>query len=248
MEEHAYLSNLLATIIYLIVGIRLLALCSRTGELAERLLGAYFIFTCLSFVFFLAYERVDLGFWSQPFGLASRVVYDIGVVFFLYFIRQTFRPDETWAGWLVSGCTAAIFFGLSLSIYVGDWYGNISDPWYLLEWSGYCLPCAWLCAESFHSYASASRRARIGLCDRLVVHRYLLWAAFGGFQTIGCISWIVMDLDYEVHQAFSTWAAVLLGVLEVAAVISLSLIFFPPAAYQRWIANPNSASDAAADG
>ena len=43
MEGHAYIGELIAGIVYLIAGARLLRLGQRTGELPERLLGATFL-------------------------------------------------------------------------------------------------------------------------------------------------------------------------------------------------------------
>ncbi len=46
MEDHAYIGELLAGIVYLIAGVRLFWLGQRTGEVPEKLLGVAFLFTC----------------------------------------------------------------------------------------------------------------------------------------------------------------------------------------------------------
>jgi hypothetical protein len=48
MEEHAYFGGLLTAIFYLIVGIRLFQLASRTRQMPERLLGALFLCSAAS--------------------------------------------------------------------------------------------------------------------------------------------------------------------------------------------------------
>ena len=121
MEVGTYLTQLLATVAYLVAGIRLLALCLRTGEIPERLLGIYLILTSLSYVLYLGSVWPALGAWAEPAALGSRIFYDIGVIPFLCFTRRVFRPSEIWARWFVWGCVAALFFGVSLSLYVGDW-------------------------------------------------------------------------------------------------------------------------------
>ena len=55
MEDHAYIGELLAGIVYLIAGVRLLRLGQRTREVPERLLAAMFILSGASYIVYLKY-------------------------------------------------------------------------------------------------------------------------------------------------------------------------------------------------
>ncbi len=50
MDDHAYIGELLAGIVYLIVGVRLLRLAQRTREVPERLLAAMFLLSGASYI------------------------------------------------------------------------------------------------------------------------------------------------------------------------------------------------------
>ena len=75
MANHAYIGEVLATVVYLIAGVRLLRLGQRTGETPERLLGGAFLFMGVSaglyvLPVFSAFESL----WT-PLVFAGRVTY-----------------------------------------------------------------------------------------------------------------------------------------------------------------------------
>jgi hypothetical protein len=240
MNSSAYIIQLLATAIFLIVGIRLLALTWRTRRTSEFFLATYITLTGVSYSIYFLNEATNLGEWSRFWGLGARVIYDAGVVPFLFFIRRTYRPTEIWAGGMIWGCTSALVIGVSMSAFIGDWYGRLQNPWFILEWAGYTVTCVWMSAEAFRSYSNASRRARIGLCDRSVANGTLLWCAFGGFQTLACVSVILVGLDYAVYQITSIWGDALLGGFETVAVMAVWIALCPPQILRRWFEVPES--------
>jgi hypothetical protein len=102
--------------------------------------------------------------------------------------------------------------------------------------------------EAFLAYTSASRRARFGLCDRVVANRYLLFGCFGVLQTYACITDVFLEMEYMTSQAFSSVFDLILGAIEMAGIVMLFLVFFPPAFYQRWVAAPTAPATEAVGG
>jgi hypothetical protein len=236
MEDHAYIGELLAAVVYLIAGVRLLRLAQRTGEAPERLLGVAFALIGTSYLLYTAPIIYGLESLWTPLTLAGRITFAVGVVPVALFTRTVFRRHESWATWLVCGCGVLLSVGVTFSLLGGDVEGmTLTSWWFWLEWLGYTVPPAWISVEAFLVYAGAKRRKRIGLCDALVANRYLLWAFHGLFGVGGSLSVIAMYSDYAATGTFSAWTDSLLGGLEMGSIVMLWLVFFPPTFYRRWI-------------
>jgi hypothetical protein len=244
MEDHAYIGELVAAIAYLTVGVRMLRLSLRTGESPERLLGVSYTLVGMSYVFYVIPTIFNVGSLWTPLTLAGRITFDVAIIPFALFTRTVFRRDATWAGWLVCGFTTLIAFGLVFSLLSGDAEGmTLSNPWFWFEWVGYTGPSAWVSVEAFLAHAGAKKRVRIGLSDRLVANRFLLWAFHGLFGVGACLSVIPMYSEYAATQTFAAWPDRLLGGLEVGAVVTLWLVFFPPSFYRRWFSDAASMTE-----
>lgn len=236
MEEYAYLTSILASIFYLATSARLLRLHRRTRERPECLLGLYF---ACSGLYYLAYNVPSLlGFdgWPPSIGLAVEWVYNLGVLPYLLFIRLVFRPNDVWAVGLVafaSGCLLVAGVALTAGGHV-DY--SLDNPWFLTQWLGYTIPCAWIGCEAVLDWRSSGKRARLGLVQPLVVNRYLLLALFGASQFLACLSDLLFAHDISNSEAVSLVTNVLLGGTEAASVVLLWLAFFPPDFYADWIA------------
>ena len=94
MEEGAYAAQLLAALFFLIAGERLIRLSRRTGEAPERLLGLYFTSTAVAYVGWVLPVVVALGSMAEASDFAGWIIYSVGVVPYLIFIRIVFRPGE----------------------------------------------------------------------------------------------------------------------------------------------------------
>ncbi len=236
MEDHAYIGELLAGIVYLIAGIRLLRLSQRTGEAPERLLGAAFLAVGVSAGLYVLPNLSPFESLWAPLNFAGRVAYIPAAVMLALFTRRVFRPAERWGGWLVWGSAILLAIGVGGSAVGGDWEGfSISSGWFWLEWVGYTLPFCWAASETFAQYRQARRRVRLGLCDPLVCNRYLLWALFGTLQV--CLSLVLLPQysEYESTNQFTAMWDALYGIIEIFSLVTIWLVFFPPAFYQRWI-------------
>lgn len=235
MEEHAYITSILAGIFYLVASLRLTRLSQRTGERPELLLGLYFGTTG---IYYIAYNLPSLlGFapWTTSITWMIEWVYVIGVFPYLFFIHSVFRPGNTWAGILVWFCSLLLLVGTVLGDLSEYTAYSFDNPWFLTQWAGYTIPCVWLCWEAMLSHQSARRRAALGLCTTLVANRYLLFALFGGFQILACLADLSYAADLTNSQTASLISEVLLGSAEIVSVAVLWLAFFPPRFYAKWI-------------
>jgi hypothetical protein len=239
MEDNAYIGELLAGIVYLIAGARLLRLGRRTREAPERLLGATFLFMGVSSTLYvLPVFSTFESLWT-PLNFAGRVCIIPEAVIFALFTWRVFRPAERWGGWLVWGTAILLVIGVGGSAMGGDWEGfSISNGWFWLEWVGYTLPFGWASSEAFAQYRQARRRVSLGLCGPLVCNRFLLWALFGALQTCLALVLLPQYANYETTNQFTAMWDALYGAIEITSLVMIGLVFFPPAFYQRWINAP----------
>ena len=237
----AYIWQLVAVVSFLIVGARLLRLSRRTREAPEKLLGLYFFASGLAFLgwtistifdFEGMEAQIDPVIW---FDLVPWAVYGIGMVPLMLFTRVVFRPGEAWAKWMIGACTLLLFSATTMWFVQRPDYYSINNPWYWCEWLGYTIPYCWVTIEAFVSYSGASRRARVGLCDRVVANRYLLFGWFGAVHASGCVTDIFEAMEYAANQTVTVGIDFAMGAAQLAGIVILFLVFFPPAVYQRWI-------------
>jgi len=249
MEGQAYIGELLAGIVYLIAGVRLLQRGQRTGETPERLLGATFLFMGVSAAFYVlpvfsAFESL----WT-PLNFAGRVTFFPAAVMLALFTRLVFRPDKRWGAWLVWGSAILIVTGVTGSALGGDWEGfSISNGWFWLEWVGFTLPFGWAGSEAFAQYRQARRRLDLGLCEPLVCNRYLLWALFGALQACSSLVLLPQYAEYETTSQFTATWDTLYGATIIASLVMIWLVFFPPTFYRNWINKHATAADVTEEG
>ena len=141
MEGHAYIGELLAGIINLIVGIRLLLLSRRTGEAPERLLSGSFLCMAVSSWFYVLPNFPEFEPMWMVLNFAGRVLVIPSVVFLAMFTRCAFRPNTRWATWLLWASAMLLVTGVGGAARAGEWDGfSIYSIWFQLEWVGFTLP------------------------------------------------------------------------------------------------------------
>jgi hypothetical protein len=245
MEEGAYAAQLVAAVFFVIAGERLIRLSRHSGEAPERLLGLYFAFTGAAYLGWVMPAVVAVGPMAEAMDFIAWAVYSIGVVPYLLFIRIVFRPGRRWSQRFVIGCIAALALSASVLALNGEQYPGLGNPFFWIQWLGYTAPCVWVTVEAALCHRSASRRAKVGLGDPVIMNRYLLFALFGGFQVLACLSDILLGIDFAVNQAASGSADLLLGASELAGIAALWLAFFPPSAYLKWVIGSNPVEEGA---
>jgi hypothetical protein len=238
VEESAYMGSAAASLAYFVVGARLVLLGIRTRSAAEWLLGLVFLFWTLSYVLWVTAIawQVQPALESQ-LHIASRLTTNLGGVGIALFPLLAFRRGSTWAKWLSASIVICLIAGRLGSIWVGDPEGlePLTNVWWWFEWIGEIAPAIWIGAEGFHHYGTTRPRVRLGLCEPIVGHRYLLWGIAGGFWTLLDFVVVGQFVEFWATQSWSAALDSLVGFCEIAALAMIWLAYFAPAAYQRKI-------------
>jgi hypothetical protein len=239
LDTSAYLGEIIAALVYFVVGCRLYQLSRRTGQLPETLIAATFLVWTVSYALwdipYVFYASWDLVPPAYLFG--SLITTALGSVVFAFFIRAVFQPGVRWATWLVAAISVCNLTGVAGSAWIGDWEGvdALATPWYWLKWFGECAPSLWMAAEGFVHHLKARRRLKLGLCEPIICNRFLLWGIAGSL-------WVALDAITALNDlvyAFSGQLSALLGVgiafFEIVPIVIVWFTFFPPAFYRRWV-------------
>jgi hypothetical protein len=220
-----------------VVGVRMLLLARTTGGRPELLLSAGSLAvvavgfpTSIASGFGKLAGEVHVGFW-----VASELATQIGIVLLYLFTQQVFRPAVPWARGLVIGvavylplCLAGA--GLELAAAAPEVSSvGATRRWLLLCFAGYGGCFLWSGVESLLQHRMAVRRHALGLADRIVASRFLLFAFYSLAATgimLANAAGALLGLD------LSTSLVVLLpsAVLGLAASAAIYLAFLPP----RW--------------
>jgi len=239
VEENAYIGSVISGLAYFAVGARLLRLGIRTRSASEWLIGLTFLIWGLSYALWV----FSMASQSQPalesqLIIASRLTANLGNAAIAFFPFLVFRRRSAWAKYLVALVVICMILGTAGSIWVGDPEGvePLANAWWWFEWIGEIAPAIWIGVEGLHHYGTTRARVRLGLCEPMVSHRYLLWGLAG-------ISWTLLDfaiigqfIDFWATRSWSAGLDNLVGLFEIAALAMIWLAYFTPAAYQRRIA------------
>jgi hypothetical protein len=232
----------------LAVGVRLLLLARRTGQIPELLIGIGVLGIGplgfgLSMVATLSGRSTILG--ATLIGCSFLALF-IGAASQYLFAWYVFRLRDSWARPL---CFAAVL--LLAASYAGDILENgliNRDRGGIWFWLGMTLRVGvlgWNAGESFAYWARMRRRLRIGLADPVVTNRFLLWGTGSGAAFLGSfIGAVVIALT-----GFSTSRGPVMGLVlslhGAVAAVAMWLAFLPPARYRRWIEQRSRPGDAA---
>lgn len=238
MDESAYIGSAVAGLVYCVLGARLVRLGIRTRSATEWLLGLTFLIWSLSYALWVA----SASSHGQPalesqLLIASRITTNLGGVGIAFFPLLAFRRESTWAKWLVAGVAISLIAGTAGSNWVGDPEGlkPLTNVWWWIEWVGEITPAIWIGVEGLHHYGTARPRVRLGLCEPIVAHRYLLWGVAGVFWTLLDFVIVVQFVEFWATGSWSPTFDILVGFCETAALAMIWLAFFAPARYQRRI-------------
>jgi len=234
----------IACAVYVFVGVRLYRLSRRTGQFPELLIGASFLLWAASYLFYDVPYAIHRSEQRVPAYCAysSVLTLALGNVAFALFIRSVFRPHSRWATALVVAIALCVVLGLAGTAWRGDWEGIdlIANPGYWLDYFATFAPAVWMTAEGVGHYGRARRRLKLGLCEPLDCHRFLLWGVAGALFTI--LEGITTASDF-VNALTGSWSDSLtfgVALFEVAPVAVIWFVFFPPLFYRRWIGGANA--------
>ncbi|HXV36036.1 MAG TPA: hypothetical protein VEC18_02740 [Myxococcota bacterium] len=239
MDENAVAFEALTGIVYLLVGLRLYALSQRTRLDPEWMIAAAFLLWTVCYAFHeLAYLLAPAGEPQQPLtAFIALLALNAGNIAFALFTRVVFRARERWAGWLVAAIALGHVLGAAGSAWVGDWgqIDPLANPAYWPQSAAATATAIWMGVEGFLHYTSARRRRKIGLCDAITCHNFLLWCLVGVLWAVLEGVLVVQDLVYVSVGDWSDALGLANGVLELVPIALIWLVFFPPAAYRRWV-------------
>jgi putative Ca2+/H+ antiporter (TMEM165/GDT1 family) len=239
MEETAYIMDAIAGVIFLIVGVRLYRLSRQTGQAPEYFIALTFLLWALGYALYdIPYAFVEADQSLGPFfAYTSLLAFNLGNVAFALFTKDVFRKKQRWAGWLVVAIAVCLVLGAAGSAWVGDWeqIDPLANPGYWPQTVGVLAPAIWMGIEGLAHYARARKRLKLGLCAPLTCNRFLLWGLAGVLWSSLEFVLVAQDFIYLSAGDWSGALGIVQGLLEIAPIGMMWLVFFPPAGYRRWI-------------
>jgi hypothetical protein len=239
METLAALGGGAFVLASLAVGIRLLFLAGRSGELPEFAMGlALLVMGGLGYpAAAVARGAPDLGVLQRvvlaAFAMSCMVLGTGGIAIFNW---KVFRAGRSWARRFVAALGAAL---------VGCFVWQAASPGFLaaaanrgaglrgLEvLAGVSL--AWAAIESVSYARKLEKRLALGLVDPLLADRVRLWSlAIVAAQILNAASIIAACFGVDI----ATWryGGALIGPIGLFAALGLWLAFLPPERYRRYV-------------
>ena len=219
-----------------------------SGQRPERLLSLMFFFSGASYLIYIVPMVIEIDALWTPFNFAGRVIYIPAPILLAMFTRDVFRRDSRFSTGMVYATTALLVVGVSVSAMLGDWEGfSLESPFFRLEWAGYTVPFVWAGLEAFSQYRSSLRRRRLGLCDRVICNRLLLWSVWGMAQVGLSVLLLFMYAHFTIHGSWSAFYDGLTGALEVFSLGLIYLVFFPPRFYQKLFSDSDRSENSVED-
>jgi hypothetical protein len=223
----------------LVLAFRLLRLAARRRTAPELAMGLYCLFVTCGALLVAASLRGAPAGSPAVFALsaASTLFVGLAALALAVGIWRIFRPGERWARALVIG--VALWMGASWTacvlpgrpVLLGDL--TIANGFFV---AGRIAVYACGAFEAFRYAAMLRRRVALGLADPVSVNQILLWGiAWVCVAGIAVGAMIAMWLGGR-EVVGSPITLLSLSTLNAAAWICTWLAFFPPRAYQRWIA------------
>jgi hypothetical protein len=239
MQALAGLAIATLVIVSIAVGIRLLGLHRRSGELPELLLGLMLLLSVgLGYPLRILSMRVapeTANLLLAISSLAVAVAYSCLVVF----TRRVFRPDSL-AGRAAEIVLIVSLLGSALWDATAALVGSerhlasaVTAPT-LIAGGAVMSAYLWAAWESLRYRAIVLRRIRVGLADPVVSNRLLLWSLMSLIVTAGIL--LNMAAGFLGVNAVEN-PAVLIGssTTGLSQAVLLVLAFVPPRSYLAWV-------------
>jgi hypothetical protein len=242
MRIVAMLGTAAFVVVGALVGMRVLRLAQRTRQRPELCVGgSLFLFAAVGQPLVVASRPLGIAFGhevrvvSVTLAVVAIVASILGMV---VFTRTVFRPDSRAARalvWLLVGF--ASLSGLVVVASIPEVPGALSRGM-RLGIAGiaivFSVSKAWTAWESLRYHRLLRRRLALGLADRVVANRFLLWGSGCG---AACLSSLAMIACVAAGLHIALHPVPLLTTAASGTLIAICwyLTFLPPAAYLRWI-------------
>jgi hypothetical protein len=225
-------------VVSLVVGVRLLALASRTGRAPELLVGlAVLGIGPVGFGLQAVASLPQAADFAEVLAATSAAAVALGIWAKLIFnwlvyrrgsrvaLAVTLLTSLAVAAHLLAQPLRGSFLDASRDIALGSVRGAMQ-----------ALALAWGAGEAFAYWGSLRRRARLGLADPVLVNRFLMWAISASAAGLGTV--IGVGASLATGEAMLALPAVLASssAFGLVAAVGMWLAFAPPRAYVAWIA------------
>lgn len=229
------------------LAVRLLRLAARTRKAPELAMGLYcLLVTACGLLLYVAYRGLDpQSAWVTPVSAASTFCVGAAAFALAVGVWRIFHPGEAWAR------TTVAVLGALLA---GSWAATLlpGEPVHLsdaspanLAFTACRLAVYFFGAfEAFRYARMLRRRAALGMADPVSGHQILLWGVAWLSMSGIAIGSVAIQLALARSIYDMAGPALLGSALNVTAWVCTWLAFFPPRAYQRWVAQ--RAADGAA--
>jgi hypothetical protein len=226
-----------------VVGVHLLLLARRTGQLPELLVGVGFsLIGLLGYPLAMlsgfgrgAVSEVNLGMWA-----VGMMIMNAGLTCLYAFTARVFRSGQAWA-WVA---VALLTLG-NVGAGTASWRALAAAPPDALSYHVTALTTAigqitsglgfaWIGLESWLQFAMSRKRRALGLADAVVTNRFLLFVLFA-VSAMGMNLANSLALAAGVSAVENVPVQASMAILGLAASACMYLAFVPAAFYRRWI-------------
>jgi hypothetical protein len=224
-------------LVSLVVGVRLLALARRTGELPELAIGLNFVFAgACGYALLIVAESLRL--LPEPYdryaSFCGVTAISIGAALVALFAQRVFRPGSGPARVLLAAACVWLALGVA-----GSWVLHVQATTaglggWLGRWGpnvGILGAYAWCTFESLAYHVRMRRRAALGFGEPLVANRLLLWGI--GTGAIAAVALLHLAAQLAGHYELPESLVGVTSMFALATAISEWLAFFPPASYRK---------------
>jgi len=227
----------------LAVGVRLLALYRRTRGIPELVFGLAALATCVAgFVrVWLVSRGGDAPPWMVGLAQLGFALLIAGAPFGMALgTWKVFRPDEGWARALALGLGAVLAASVP-TLWLPESAQMGRTVVLLLAATAVSV---WNAGEALLHHGKLRRRMRLGLADALTTQQFLCWGvamvANTATRLLALFSIAVARVEPLQNPGYMLPAAM----LGFATLSLLYLAFFPPLAYQDWLASRAARAEA----
>jgi hypothetical protein len=240
MEQFAVVTSLATLALSILVAIRLFLVARRTRGAPEIAMGVYQGLIVSAIVVYTVVlrgaETLDPTLIFRLVVVANLLI-AAGVVALSIGIMRIYRPTEGWATALCFALIAWVLAGWAWSS-VGETLPTtvVATPANAFFVTGRATVYLWGAFEGIRYHRMMRRRAALGLGDPVIAHRILLWGLFS--LTMGTLAVASISAGWALGDAYATWmpGRFITPVMSLVASVLLWLGFFPPAAYERFVA------------
>jgi hypothetical protein len=221
----------------LIVGLRVLLLAYRTGELPELCMGLGLVLMGgLSYPINVT-ARLAVGMSDEvrlALMLLSQLLMLVGCIAIAIFNARVFRPHARWPLALVAGIGLGLVGFFLLQCWTDGFLAFVLEGRGIYRFSiiVHGIPYLWAFIESTLYFMQLRKRRALGLADPLVTNRIRLWSITTGAATILNQLMILLEI-LRIDSATSPVAGAIVGPVGMVAAVCLWLAFDAPAAYTR---------------